>query len=67
MGWKRQFFEVGDHSQMAGEALARFLGRLIFENRDISAAGKVLAFGTDQQRSERMLSGLVHSRSKVHD
>jgi len=52
---------------MAGEALARFLGSLILENRDISTAGKVFASGAHEQCSERMLPGLVHSRSKVFD
>src|SRR5271155_676304 len=65
--WKRQFFEVGDRSQMAGEELARLARGLALEDRDISAAGKVFAIGTHEQRPQRMPSGLVDSRSKVID
>jgi hypothetical protein len=65
--WKRQFFEIGDRSQMAGEALARFLGGPILENRDISAAGKVFAIGAHQQRSQRILPGLAHRPSELFD
>ena len=68
--WKRQFFQIGDRSQMAGEALARFLGSLILENRDISTARKVFAIGarTSSALSEdaaRAWSTAVRERSSI--
>jgi hypothetical protein len=62
---KWQFFEISDRSDMASEALARFLRGPSFEDRDVGAGGEMLAVALHQLSPKRMFFGLIDGQSQV--
>src|SRR6266850_2098744 len=63
----RQFFEVGNRSQMASNPLTSVGGRSSLENADVGASREDLAFSPNQQGSERGLLCRSHGASQVFD
>src|SRR6185369_5937291 len=63
----RQFFEVGNRSQMASNPLTSAGGRSSLENADVGASREDLAFSPNQQGSEWGLLCRSHGASQVFD